>query len=119
MFESNRQELAGQRDELRAALAHSQQKLSDAITRLEGVEKHSLLEIDRVRTEAQNKIASIEAKAKRESIDYTLEMARVNNHLRAEGQANHLAAENTLLVAASGHKKALNTSLEALTNNGL
>lgn len=129
MFESNRQELAGQRDELRAALAHSQQELSDAITRLEGVEKHSLLEIDRARTEAQNKIASIEAKAKRESTDYTLEMARVNNQLRdlraqlasatqqtalqeqentsmrerlqrAEGQADHLASENARLVAA-------------------
>lgn len=129
MFESNRQELAGQRDELRIALAHSQQELSDAITRLEGIEKHSLLEIDRARTEAQNKIASIQAKAERVSTDYTLEIARVNNQLRdlriqlasaaqqtalqeqentsmrerlqrAEGQADHLASENARLLAA-------------------
>lgn len=129
MFESNRQELAGQRDELRAALAHSQQELSDAITRLEGVERHSLLEIDRARTEAQNKIAGIEAKAARESSDHTLELARANSQLRdlraqlasgtqqaalqeqenasmrerlqrAESQADHLASENARLVAA-------------------
>ncbi|MEX3606637.1 MAG: hypothetical protein VB142_11415 [Burkholderia sp.] len=41
----------------RAVLAHLQQELSDAITRIEGVEKHSTLEIDRARTEAKNKIA--------------------------------------------------------------
>lgn len=129
MFESNLQELAGQRDELRAALAHSQQELRDAITRLEGVERHSLLEIDRARTEAQKKIENIEAKAKRESTDHMLEMARLSNQLRdlraqlasatqqtalqeqentlmrerlqrAEDQADHLASENARLVEA-------------------
>lgn len=129
MFESSREELARQCDELRAALAHTQQELSDAITRLEGVERHSLLEIDRARTEAQNKIANIEAKAKQEIADYTLEIARMNNQLRdlrtqlasanqqtalqeqenalmrerlqrAEVLADHLASENARLVAA-------------------
>lgn len=82
MSESNRLELAAQRDELRSALAKSQEEFSAAITRLEGVERHALLEIERARTEAQNKIANIEAKTKRESNDYILDAARMNNQLR-------------------------------------
>jgi chromosome segregation ATPase len=129
MFDANRQELAEQRDELRAALAHSQKELSAAITRLEGVEIHALREVMRARTEAQEKIAGIEAKASREKDEHTIEMARLNNQLRdlrrelaeagqtaavqeqsnaslrerlqrAEAQADRLAAENTQLVAA-------------------
>ncbi len=122
MFESNRHELAGQRDELRAALVHSQQELSAAITRLEGVEKHALMEIARARTDAQDRIASVEARAKRESGDLSMEIARVSGQLhdlraqlasatqqtasmrerlqRAEEQADHLASENARLVAA-------------------
>lgn len=129
MFETNRLEIAGQRDSLRDALAKSQEEFSAAITRLEGVERHSLMEIERARTEAQNKIANIEAKAKRESSDYTLETARMGNQLRelrakvteseqrtavlnrdneglrervtrAETQADKLADENSRLVAS-------------------
>jgi len=129
MFDSNRQELAGQRDELRAALANSRQELSDAITRLEGIETHSLMEIDRARTEAQKKIANLEAKAKLESSDHAVVVARASNQLRdlraqlasatqqaalqeqdnasmrerlqrAESQADRLASENTRLIVA-------------------
>lgn len=129
MFETNRQELAGQRDELRTALANSQKELSAAITRLEGVENHALREVVRARTEAQEKIDSIEAKASCEKNDHTIEMARVNNQLhelraqladatqvnalqeqenaslrerlqRAEAQGDRLAAENAQLVAS-------------------
>lgn len=129
MFEANRQELAEQRDELRAALAHSQKELSAAITRLEGVENHALREVIRARTEAQEKIAGIEAKASREKDEYTIEMARLNNQLRdlrtelveasqtatvqaqanaalrerlerSEAQADRLAAENAQMVAS-------------------
>lgn len=129
MFDANRQELAEQRDELRAALAHSQKELSAAITRLEGVETHALREVMRARTEAQEKIAGIEAKASREKDEHTIEMARLNNQLRdlraelieasqtaavqeqsnaslrerlerAEAQADRLASENAQLVAS-------------------
>jgi hypothetical protein len=125
MFDANRQELAEQR----AALAHSQKELSAAITRLEGVETHALREVMRARTEAQEKIAGIEAKASREKDEHTIEMARLNNQLRdlraelieasqtaavqeqasvslrerqqrAEAQADRLAAKNTQLVAS-------------------
>lgn len=129
MSEANRLEIAGQRDSLRDALAKSQEGFSAAISRLQGVERHSLMEIERARTEAQNKITNIEAKAKRESSDYTLEIARVSNQLselrarvteseqrtavldrdneglrdrvkRAETQADKLAEENSRLGAA-------------------
>lgn len=82
MFEANREELAGQRDELRAALAHSQQELSDAITRLEGVKNHSLVEIDRARTEARDSIVAIEAKARRESDAHIVEINAANVQIR-------------------------------------
>lgn len=82
MFESSRLELAGQRDSLRAALEKSQLDFSAAITRLEGVERHALMEIERARVEAQQMVASIEAKAKRERDDSTMEMTRVKNQLR-------------------------------------
>jgi chromosome segregation ATPase len=129
MFDANRQELAEQRDALRAALAHSQKELSAAITRLEGGETHALREVTRARTEAQEKIAGIEAKASREKDEHTIEMARLNNQLRdlrrelaeasqaaavqeqakaslrerlqrAEMQADRLASENAQLVAS-------------------
>lgn len=81
MFEANYQDLAGQRDELRVELSNSQRKLADAITRLEGVEKHALMEIERVRSEAKHHVEEMEAKAQRESDNQMLEITRANTQI--------------------------------------
>jgi DNA repair exonuclease SbcCD ATPase subunit len=136
MFESHRQELSGQRDELRAALTHSQDELNSAIMRLEGVEKYTLMEIERTRTEAQDKIARIENRARRESNEYALEKTRLDGQmqtLRAQlssvnqqsavqehenatlrdrlqhlkKQAEHLGSENAKLTAFLGKRISL------------
>jgi len=127
MFELNRQELADQRDRLLAALESSRQELDKALTRLEGVERHALLEIDRARTEAKSAIANTEAKAKRDANELILAEARYNKQFhdlreqlanatrktaaqeqenaamrerlqRAEAQVDHLSSENARLV---------------------
>lgn len=92
MFESNRQELAGQRDELRAALDQSQKKLGEAISRLEGVERRSLLEIDRARGEAKSKVAEMQAHAEKERTTLLAELNGARTRL-VEFEAQLYASE--------------------------
>ena len=82
MLENNKQDLIQQRDELRAALAHAQQEWNRAITRLEGIEKHELLQINQARDEARRDIENIEIKAKQEYDRCLSEKSHIDRQLR-------------------------------------
>lgn len=75
-----------QRKELMGALERSQQELSDAITRLEGVETHALRQVQEARDDAKKKVDVAESRLKGLSSDHAIEVARLNRQLREAQQ---------------------------------
>lgn len=82
MAEHSRQELAEQRGRLEEELKRSQQELNAALDRLDGVEAHSLRELDRIKTELGAQINTLNEKIKRDAADAKMLNARQDNIAR-------------------------------------
>lgn len=113
-------DLAAARDAVTAALERSQAETRDALTRLEGVEAHTLREIDRARTDAERRIAKAEAEAKRAQDDAILKIARAERvaaDLRAEIQDGHrqIAALERECAVLRERVDAMTSRAQALT----
>ncbi|ANN80847.1 DNA-binding protein [Bordetella flabilis] len=131
MIDQIRADLVGQRNRLDAALANAQTELGKAITRLEATEKRSMMEIERARQDAAQKIADANARLKGEQDKLLLETTRLSKQLqdgrdnakriqdrnivlerenrtlidraqRAEARANDLQEQNAKLLAKLG-----------------
>lgn len=127
MYEQHFSDVSSQKNELKTALSEAQDRLNEALTRLEGVQKHALLEIDRARTGAQKQIEAMTLQNERVQKDYELSLASLTSQLmasrnemveikqnvssliqenkdlkmraeRSETQADRLVAENTRLL---------------------
>jgi len=96
LLQAAQAEQVAQREELMGALTRSQSQLSEAITRLEGVENHALRQVQEARDEAKKKVDTAEAKLKAQSSDHTIELARANRQLR---EAQSLLSESEKSVA--------------------
>lgn len=66
LLEANQQEISNQRERLIVTLDNSQKELKDALSRLEGTENHVLMEIGRIREDAQKKHEMLEARHHKE-----------------------------------------------------
>jgi len=126
-----RADLVGQRDRLDEALAHAQAELEKAINRLEATERRSMMEIERARQEAAQKVANANAMLKGEQEKHSLETTRLSKQIqdgrisatriqernavleqenrtltdrakRAETLADELQIQNTRLLATIG-----------------
>lgn len=82
MATDTRADLIGQRDRLDQALARTQEDLNKAITRLEGTERHTKMEIERVRQESAQKQAALIAQLEKEQGKYTLDTMRLERDLQ-------------------------------------
>lgn len=93
-----RADLVDQRNRLDAALAEAKEELNKAITRLEGTEKRSLMEIERARQEAARQVADANARLKSEQDRYTLDTTRLNRQLQeARTHTSKVQERNTAL----------------------
>lgn len=77
-----------QRDRLDAALKHSQSELDKAISRLEASERRSLLEVERARQEASQKVAQATGLLNDAKAKYELELHRLSKRIQDEGGQN-------------------------------
>lgn len=129
LFAAHSAEVQSQRERLEATLETTQSELRGALERLEGVQRHSLVQIDEARTRANNEIARMRAQFDREKSDLELLIANLKKTMaelreqksesdqrrtgaeqelsglrerlqRAEAQSDHLASENARLVSA-------------------
>lgn len=121
MMDEIRADLLGQRDRLDAALATSKAELEKAITRLEATERRSMMEIERARQEAAQKVTHATALLKSEQDKYALETIRLSKQIQ-DGRAQsarmqeRLAAlepENRALSDRARRAEALVAELQA------
>lgn len=75
-LENANKELAEQRKALRHALEKSQTELGNALTRLEAAEQHALLEVSRVKSDYENRLAHAESKTASLRHEFTAEKQR-------------------------------------------
>ena len=104
LLQAAQAEQVAQREELMGALTRSQSQLSEAITRLEGVENHALRQVQEARDDAKKKVDTAEAKLKAQSSDHTIELARANRQLReAQSQLSESEKSVALLEQDNGN----------------
>ncbi|QOI07938.1 DNA-binding protein [Pseudomonas savastanoi] len=96
LLQAAQAEQVAQREQLMGALTQSQSQLSEAITRLEGVENHALRQVQEARDDAKKKVDAAEAKLKGQAGDHVIELARVNRQLR---EAQSLLSESAKKIA--------------------
>lgn len=112
MAADTRADLIGQRDRLDQALARTQEDLNKAITRLEGTERHTKMEIERVRQEAAQKQAALSAQLEKEQGRYMLDTTRLDKELQEQrARSKSIQELNTTLTAES--KENLDRALRA------
>lgn len=112
MAADTRADLIGQRDRLDQALARTQEDLNKAITRLEGTERHTKMEIERVRQEAAQKQAALSAQLEKEQGKYLLDTMRLDKELQElRARTKSIQELNTKLNAES--KENLDRALRA------
>lgn len=112
MAADTRADLIGQRDRLDQALARTQEDLSKAITRLEGTERYTKMEIERVRQEAAQKLATLSALLEKEQSKYMIDTNRLDKALQEQrARSTSFQERNTTLTAES--KENLDRALRA------
>lgn len=82
MAELSHAEMNSQREQLQAELKRTQAGYDAAILRLEGIESHSLLEVERVRSDYDGQIKRITEKAQRDAMDLKITETRHENAQR-------------------------------------
>lgn len=90
--------LSEQRAQLQDALEHARKEVHGAVDRLEGVERHALMEVERVKAEAQQSIDGLQSRLDRITAERRVEQARWSTQLR-ELQASlaHMERASELL----------------------
>lgn len=100
MAADTRADLIGQRDRLDQALARTQEDLSNAITRLEGTERYTKMEIERVRQEAVQKLSGLSAQLEAEQSKYIIDTTRLDKALQEQRERSASFQKLNMTLAA-------------------
>ncbi|WP_323025730.1 DNA-binding protein [Castellaniella sp.] len=82
MASETHEALVDQRERLDKALAEAKIELEKAIARLEGAERRSMMEIERIRQEASRQVSDGNARLKSEQDRYTIDMSKLSKQLQ-------------------------------------
>jgi|GEM_PF-2082519 len=88
-----RADLIGQRERLDKSLAHAQTELEKALDRLEAAERRAMMEIERTRQDAAQKVADAEARQASRQKKHAQEIAQLSEQLKAEQARTALLRE--------------------------